>query len=215
MGKPVVREENGVWGWYLDEAAAKAYERFLTPIPLGITPEASIGLTGDTQEQMLADGTAAIIMRETFAIPAIHSNYPDAKFEIMPIPAEKGENWYYQAGGEGMVLTKTCENPKEAAEYLFWLMKPENNAIYAYGNYMAPANPAANDFEPFKSDSQWALIRYYMANGKSFVSPFNPNLPEFRDTVASPTLMDVASGKMTFAEANQLLSEQAKEILNR
>jgi hypothetical protein len=54
-----------------------------------------------------------------------------------------------------------------------------------------------------------------MANGKSFVSPFNPNLAEFRDTVASPTLMDVVSGKMTFADANKLLSEQAKEILNR
>ena len=215
MGKAVVREENGVWGWYLDDAAAKAYERFLTPISIGITPEASIGLTGDTQEQMLADGTAAIIMRETFAIPAIHTNYPDAKFEVMPIPAEKGENWYYQAGGEGMVLTKTCDHPKEAAEYLFWLMKPENNAIYGYGNYMAPANAKAMDYEPFKSDAQFNIIRYYMSHGKSFVSPFNVNLPEFRDTVASPTLMDVVSGKITFAEANKILSEQAKEILNR
>jgi hypothetical protein len=114
-----------------------------------------------------------------------------------------------------MVLTKTRENPKEAAECLFWLMKPENCAIYGYGNYMAPAHPKANDFEPFKSDAQWGLIRYYMANGKSFVSPFNPNLAEFGDTVASPTLMDVVSGKMTFADANQLLSEQSKEILNR
>jgi multiple sugar transport system substrate-binding protein len=215
MGKAVVRQENGTWGWFLDDAAAADYERFLTPIAAGITPDAAIGLTGDTQEQMLADGTAAIIMRETFAIPTIHTNYPNAKIDVMPIPFEKGEAWYYQAGGEGMVMTKTCDHPKEAAEYLFWLMKPENNAIYGYGNYMAPANAKAMDYDPFKSDPQWNIIRNYMATGKSFVSPFNVNLPEFRDTIASPTLMDVASGKITFAEANKILSEQAKTILNK
>jgi len=98
---------------------------------------------------------------------------------------------------------------------MFWAMKPENNSTYAYGNSMAPANPKAMDYEPFKSDPNWAIIRNYMANGKSFVSQFNANLPEFRDTIASPTLMDVVAGKTTFAEANKLLSEQASDVLNR
>ena len=215
MGKPVIRQENGKWGWFLDDKGAADYEKFLTPIASGITPEAAVGLTGDSQEQMLADGTAAIIMRETFAIPTIHTNFPNFKFDIMPIPADKGENWFYQAGGEGWVMPKTCENPKEAAEFMFWAMKPENNATYAYGNSMTPANSKALDYEPFKSDPTWEIIKNYMANGKSFVSPFNVNLPEFRDTIASPTLMDVASGKITFAEANKILSEQAADLLNR
>ncbi len=215
MGKPVVRQEDGKWGWFLDDAAAADYEKFLTPIAEGITPEASIGLTGDSQEQMLADGTAAMIIRETFAISTIREHYPDFKFDIMPIPFDKGETWYYEAGGEGMVMPKTCEHPKEAAEFMTWVMKPENNATYAYGNYMAPANPEAMNQEPFKSDPTWDVIKNYMATGNSFVSPFNPNWVEFRDTIASPILMDVASGKTTFAEANQLLSEQANEVLNR
>jgi len=115
MGKPVIRQENGKWGWFLDDKAAADYEKFLSTITAGISPEASNGMTGDTQEQMLGDGSAAMIMRETFAIPAIKDHFPNAKFAIMPIPADKGENWYYQAGGEGWVMPKTCEHPKEAA----------------------------------------------------------------------------------------------------
>ena len=42
-------------------------------------------------------------------------------------------------------MPKTCENPKEAAEFMFWAMKPENNATYAYGNSMTPANSKALD----------------------------------------------------------------------
>ena len=38
MGAPVIREQDGVWGWYLDDAGAEAYERFLTPVQEGIAP---------------------------------------------------------------------------------------------------------------------------------------------------------------------------------
>jgi multiple sugar transport system substrate-binding protein len=215
MGKPVIRQENGKWGWFLDDNAAADYEKFLSTITAGISPAASNGMTSDTQEQMVADGSAAMIMRETFAIPTIHDHYPDANIAIMPLPADKGETWYYQADGEGMVMTKTCDHPKEAAEFMTWLMKPENDAAYAYGNSMPPQNPQSLNLEPFKSDPNWDIIRNYIANGKVFVTPFNPNYPEFRDTIASPTLMDVVAGKSTFADANKLLAEQADQVLNK
>lgn len=215
MGTSIIRQENGRWGWFLNEKGAAAYERYLTPIQAGITPEAAIGLSGDTIEQMFAEGKAAIILRETFAIETIGMNFPNFKFSVMPIPMDPGDKVFYKAGGEGMVMTKTCDQPAAAAEFMFWLMKPENLAGYAYGNGMAPANNKALDYEPFKSDPTWDIIRNYLAIGVTYTIPFNPNMTEFRDTVVAPTLMDVAAGKITFADANKLIAEQADLLLNK
>jgi ABC-type glycerol-3-phosphate transport system substrate-binding protein len=113
-----------------------------------------------------------------------------------------------------MVITKTCEHPEEAAEFIFWMMQPENLAVYAYQNGMIPANSESLNVDPFQSDANWDIIRDYLSRAKIFVRPFHPDLIEFRDTVAAPTLMEVAEGKRTFADANALLEEQANEMLN-
>ena len=38
MGKPVIREEDGKWGWYLDDEGAKVFERLLMPVQEGLLP---------------------------------------------------------------------------------------------------------------------------------------------------------------------------------
>jgi hypothetical protein len=45
--------------------------------------------------------------------------------------------------------------------------------------------------------------------------PFNPHIPELEQTVVSPLLVDVASGKKTFEEAEKTIEEQAATILNQ
>lgn len=215
MGQPLVREENGEWGWFLDEKGAEAYERFLSIVNEGIAPPEAIGLGGDTLEQMFVDGMTSIILRPAFAIPILNGNFPDFKFSAMPAPMDAGDKVFYQAGGEGMALTKNCEHPEQAAEFMFWIMEPENLATYAYGNGMLPANNKALDVEPFKSDTTWDIVRTYLETAEIFTTSFNPNYVEFRDTVLGPTLVEVAAGNMTFDEANAIIEEQAKEILNR
>jgi len=215
MGKPVVRQEDGVWGWYLDEEGAEVYESFLTVLQEGVAPSMAIGLSGDSLHEALADGTASMILRETFAIPIIHDNYPDFELGAMPTPFNPGDTMFYKAGGEGVVMTRNCEHPEEAAEFLFWMMKPENLAIYAYGNGMLPANYDALDAEPFASDPTWDIIKDYLERGEVFTTSYNPFLDEFKDTVAAPLLMEVVEGKRTFAEANEILAEQANLLLNQ
>jgi ABC-type glycerol-3-phosphate transport system substrate-binding protein len=215
MGQPVIREEDGKWGWYLDEAGAEVYEKILTPLQEGISPELAIGISGDSLHQAFVDGMASMIIRESFGIPIIHDNFPDFAFAAMPTPTEPGEKVFYKAGGEGMVITQTCEHPEEAAEFVFWAMKPENLATYAYQNGMLPGNYEALEVEPFKSDPAWDIIRDYLARSEVFTTPFNPHLVEFRDTIVAPTLMEVVEGQRTFAEANELLKEQAELVLNQ
>ncbi len=215
MGQAVIREENGTWGWFLDEGGQEVYEQFLSPVQLGVAPPEAIGLGGDALHQMFADGKAAMILRETFAIPIIHDNFPSFELGVMPTPATEGDHVFYQAGGEGMVMTKNCATPEEAAEFMFYVMRADQAAVYAYGNGMLPGNLEALDEEPFKSDSNWDTIRVYLSKAESFSNPFNPHIPEFRDTVVSPTLVEVASGNMTFEEANQIIQEQATAILNQ
>ncbi len=215
MGKPVFGEEDGRWGWRLDEEGKETYARYLTTVEEGITPELAIGLGGDSAHEMFATGKAAMMLRETFAIPIIHDNYPDFKLAAMPTPFEPGDKVFYRAGGEGMVITKNCEHAEEAAEFIFWVMKAENLAPYAYANGMPPANYEALQVEPFKSDPNFDMVRDYIARGEVFSTPFNPNLVEFRDTIAAPTLMEVVEGKKTFEEANTLIEEQADLLLNQ
>jgi len=215
QGESIVREENGKWGWFLNDKGAAAYNRFLSIVREGIAPEATIGLGGDTLEQMFVDGMAAMILRPAFAIPILHNNFPDFKFSSMPVPMDANQKVFYQAGGEGMVVTKNCEHPKEAADFLFWLMEPENSAVLAYGNGMLPATYEALKFEPFKSDPTWDIVRNYLDIAQIFTIPFNPNYLEFRDTVLGPTYVEFAAGNMTFDEANNIITQQAEEILNR
>lgn len=215
MGKPVVREENGVWGWYLEPDGAEVYEDFLTVLQTGVSPELAIGLSGGSLHQALADGTASMILRETFGIPIIQDNYPDFELGAMPTPFNPEDTMFYKAGGEGAVMTRNCEHPEEAAEFLYWMMKPENLAGYAYANGMLPANYDALNEEPFASDPTWDIVRDYLDRGEVFTTPYNPFLPEFRDTVAAPLLFEVVEGTMTFAEVNDILVEQANVLLNQ
>ncbi len=215
MGKAVVRQENGKWGWFLDDAGKDVYKSFLSPVSEGVAPAEAVGMGGDALHQMFADGKAAIILRETFAIPIIHDNFPNAKIGVMPIPANPGDHIYYAAGGEGMVLTKNCKTPAEAAEFMFFVMKPENAAVYAYGNGMLPGNLKGLEVDPFKSDPNWDTIRTYLSKAESFSVPFNPHMVELQQTVVGPTLTDVAGGKLTFEEAEKTIEEQATAILNQ
>ena len=98
---------------------------------------------------------------------------------------------------------------------MFWMMEPENLAPYAYANGMLPANYDALNAEPFASDATWDIIEDYLDRGEVFTTEYNPFLAEFQDTVAAPTLMEVVEGTKTFAEANAILAEQAKLLLNQ
>jgi len=215
MGQAVIRQENGKWGWFLDEGGQEVYQAFLSPVQLGVAPAEAIGLGGDALHQMFADGKAAMILRETFAIPIIHDNFPSFKLGVMPTPAIATDHVFYQAGGEGMVITKNCPTPAEAAEFMFYVMRADKAAVYAYGNGMLPGNLKGMNEEPFKSDPNWDTIRAYLSKAEAFSNPFNPHLPEFRDTVVSPTLVEVAAGTMTFDEAEKIIEEQGAVILNQ
>lgn len=215
MGKAVVRQENGKWGWYLDANGQDVYRTFLSPIKLGVAPAEAVGMGGDALHQMFADGKAAIILRETFAIPIIHDNFPNFKLGVMPIPANPGDHVFYAAGGEGMVITKNCKTPAEAAEFMFFVMRAENSAVYAYGNGMLPGNLKGLYLDPFKSDPNYDTLRVYLSKAESFSVPFNSHLVEFAQTVVQPTFVDVAAGKITFEEAEKTIEEQATAILNQ
>src|SRR5207248_8615975 len=103
-------------------------------------------------------GKAAIIMRETFDLPQLKIQFPDFKPATMPIPAEPTDKALYAAGGEGMVMTKSCATPAEAAEFMFFVMRNDNAAPYAQANGILPGNLKALEQEPFKSDKNYDVL---------------------------------------------------------
>jgi multiple sugar transport system substrate-binding protein len=214
MGKLPLRKENGRWGWYLDKAGADAYASFLQPIQEGITPGTASGLSGDSLNQSFVDGTAAIIETDSFTMPLLRDDHPDFKFGAMPLPSDSATKLPYQAGGEGMVIPKSCKTPKQAANFIFWMMQPDNDAVLAHQNGMVPANLKALNVSPFKQDKDWNIVRTYVSHGVPLIQDYTPDLIEFKDTVVSPTLMDVVNGKRSFADANAFIEKAAAEQLN-
>ncbi len=215
QGKPVVRQENGKWGWFLDDSAKEVYKTYLGPVQLGITPPEAIGMGGDALLQIFGSGKSAIILRETFDLPQLKIQFPNFKPSVMPIPAGPTDKVLYAAGGEGMVIPKSCATPAEAAEFMFFVMRVDNAGTYAHGNGMLPGNLKALDQEPFASDKNYDTLRAYLKRAQPFVVPFNSHIPEFAQTVVEPTLVDVAAGKKTFDEAEKIIEEQGAAILNQ
>jgi ABC-type glycerol-3-phosphate transport system substrate-binding protein len=98
---------------------------------------------------------------------------------------------------------------------MFYVMRADNSATYAYGNGMLPGNLKGLEQDPFKSDKNYDTLRYYLTKAEAFAVPFNSHIPELEQTVVSPLLVDVAAGKKTFDEAEKAIEEQAVAILNQ
>ena len=214
MGAPVIREEDGAWGWYLDEAGAEAYERFLTPIQEGIAPQLSIGLTGDTQYQAFADGTGV-----DHAGRNLHHPDPPrqlSRFRVCRHARAAGgaRRDLLQGGRRRHGHHQELRAPRGGGGVRLLGHAAGESGGLRLPEWHDPGELRGPEVDPFLSDPNWDIIRDYLSRAEIFVRPFNPNLVEFRDTVVAPTLMEVVEGKRTFEEANALIQEQATEMLN-
>jgi hypothetical protein len=94
------------------------------------------------------------------------------------------------------------------------MMEADNDAVLAHQNGMVPANLKALDVAPFKQDKDWDIVRNYVSHGVPLIQDYSPDLIQFKDTVVSPTLMDVVNGKRSFADASAFLQKAASQQLN-
>ncbi|NMC14185.1 MAG: extracellular solute-binding protein [Chloroflexi bacterium] len=216
-GKPMIRKgDDGVWDIFFDDAAIPVLESYLNIVNVGITPEKAIGLTGDSQNELFAQGQAAMILRGYFNISVLKGLYPDFDFAVMPIPmSSENKEYYVDNWGQGFGIPVTSEHPAEAAEFIFWIQQAVQNAKYASSISMAPVNPDALQDPVLLNDPNWDTMRFYRSIEKLVVAEYNTNTSEFVTSVYAPTMMAVVSGEKTLQQAIEEIKALSKDILNQ
>jgi len=216
-GKPLVRRgADGTWDVFFDDAALPVLEAYTSLVKVGVTSPMAVGLSGDSQNELFYQGQAAMILRAYFNVAVLEGLYPDFDFQVMPIPMAAGNKTYYTDNlGQGYSIPVTSKHPAEAAEFLFWMQQPAQQAMHSSGLAMAPTNPAALNDPLLLNNSRWDTMRFYKANEKLLTVEYNTNIPEFVTTLYAPELMSVITGDKTFDAAIEAIKAGAKSLLNQ
>ena len=215
-GKPMIRRgDDGEWDIFFDEEAMPVIEAFMSVITEGVTPVEAVGLGGSSQDQLFYQGTAAMVQRAYFNIAVLLETYPDFVFDVMPVPMEDDIYFSSAAVGQGFSVPVVSEHPAEAAEFVFWMQKAENQAIWAEALMLAPCNPDAL-LDPRIADNPLfeTMLWYFDIQTFAEAEP-NPYQEEFKTTVFGPTMMDVLMGELTLEEGIELIKEVSKDVLNQ
>jgi len=215
--KPMIRkDDDGMWDIFFDEEAMPAIETYLSLLEEKITPEEAIGLGGDSQDELFYQGTAAMVQRAYFNAAVLHDNYPDFEFGVMPIPMEPGSKYYQSpSNSQGFSVPVTSEHPAEAAEFVFWMQKAENQALWTSALMLAPCNPAAMEDPLIKDDPEFGGLLFYKSIEELVDAEYNTNQDEFVTTVYGPTMMDVLMGNLTLEDGISSIKAVSKDVLNQ
>jgi multiple sugar transport system substrate-binding protein len=217
MGKPLIRKgDDGKWDIFFDEPAVNAFKSYLNVIAEGVTPQESIGLTGDSQDEAFYQGKAAMVERDVFNVAVLHDNYPDFKFAVMPIPMEPNSTFFQSpTDGQGFAIPVTSEHPAEAAEFVFWFQKAENQAMWSKALMMSPVNPEAMKDPLIANNPDFTAMTFYKSIEKFVETEICPNQDEFVTTVYTPAMMEVLQGNITLDEAIAQIKAVSKDVLNQ
>lgn len=216
-GQPLIRRgEDGMWDIFFDDAALPVLEAYTSLVKIGVTSPMAVGLSGDSQNELFYQGQAAMILRGYFNVSVLEGLYPDFNFNVMPIPMAAENQFYYTDNlGQGYVIPVTSTHPAEAAEFLFWLQQPEQQAMHSSSLGMAPVNTAALEDPVLIDNPRWDTMRFYKSIEKLITAEYNTNTSEFVTTVYAPPLMQVIMGEKEFNVAIEEIKAGAKDVLNQ
>lgn len=214
--KPMIRMgDDGVWDIFFDDEALPVLESYFSLISSGVTPEKAIGLTGSSQDEAFFQGEAALVQRAYFNVAVLHDNYPDFEFGVMPIPMEENSLYYQSTDGQGFAIPASTENPEAAAEFVFWMQKPENQALWSSALMLSPCNPEAFNDPLIADNPEFGAMRFYKTIEEIVSVDINSNQDEFVTTVYAPAMMEVLMGNKTLSDAIAEIKSVSVDVLNQ
>lgn len=216
-GLPIIRRgDDGSWDAFFDEGCLPVLKAYTDLVKLGVTSPMAVGLSGDSQNELFNQGQAAMILRGYFNVSVLEGLYPDFDFNVMPIPMSAENKFYYTDNlGQGYSIPVTSTHPAEAAEFMFWLQQPEQQAMHSSSLGMAPVNTAALQDPVLMDNPRWDTMRFYKSIEKLIAPEYNTNTWEWVTTVYAPPLMQVIMGEKDFDVAIDEIKTGGKDILNQ
>ncbi|MFG2955242.1 ABC transporter substrate-binding protein [Streptomyces sp. NPDC048291] len=137
------------------------------------------------------------------------------EWEVLPAPA--GADGLAQ-GVSPQTLSVAADSPhkKEAAEFIDFLLRPENMVRLALGDWMLPTGTQA------LQDPALHTAKYGWATGTALAGYLSPapaqtvrGYPEWKDKVATPALQEYYSGAIGLGELRHRLEKDGNLVLAR
>ncbi|MEU9406956.1 sugar ABC transporter substrate-binding protein [Streptomyces sp. NPDC048281] len=137
------------------------------------------------------------------------------EWEVLPAPA--GADGLAQ-GVSPQTLSVAADSPhkKEAAEFIDFLLRPENMVRLALGDWMLPTGTRA------LKDPALHTAKYGWATGTALAGYLSPapaqtvrGYPEWKDKVATPALQEYYSGVIGLGELRHRLEKDGNLVLAR
>ncbi|WP_328874544.1 sugar ABC transporter substrate-binding protein [Streptomyces sp. NBC_00287] len=138
-------------------------------------------------------------------------------FDWQVLPAPAGADGLTQGvSPQTLSIAEDSPHKKQAAEFIDFLLRPENMVRLALGDWMLPTGTEALK-EPalHTAEHDWATGTALAAHLRSAPAQSVRGYPEWKDKVATPALQEYYSGAIGLDELRERLEEDGNLVLAR
>ncbi|MGW3646393.1 ABC transporter substrate-binding protein [Streptomyces sp. NPDC000878] len=138
-------------------------------------------------------------------------------FEWQVLPAPAGADGLTQGvSPQTLSIAEESQHPGEAAEFIDFMLRPENMVRLALGDWMLPTGTEALKSPSLRTPKDgWATGTALAAHLRSAPAQSVRGYPEWKDKVATPAFQEYYSGAIDLAELRKRLEEDGNLVLAR
>ena len=138
-------------------------------------------------------------------------------FEWQVLPAPAGADGLTQGvSPQTLSIAEESQHPREAAEFIDFMLRPENMVRLALGDWMLPTGTEALKSPSLRTPKDgWATGTALAAHLRSAPAQSVRGYPEWKDKVATPAFQEYYSGAIDLAELRKRLEEDGNLVLAR
>ena len=138
-------------------------------------------------------------------------------FEWQVLPAPAGADGLTQGvSPQTLSIAEESQHPREAAEFIDFMLRPENMVRLALGDWMLPTGTEALKSPSLRTPKDgWATGTALAAHLRSAPAQSVRGYPEWKDKVATPAFQEYYSGAIDLAELRKRLEKDGNLVLAR
>ncbi len=138
-------------------------------------------------------------------------------FDWQVLPAPSGADGLTQGvSPQTLSIAEDSPHQREAAEFIDFLLRPENMVRLALGDWMLPTGTQAlKDPALRTTENEWATGTALAVHLRSAPAQSVRGYPEWKDKVATPAFQEYYSGAIGLAELRERLEDDGNLVLAR
>ncbi|WP_105968798.1 ABC transporter substrate-binding protein [Streptomyces geranii] len=139
----------------------------------------------------------------------------DFEWQVLPAPA--GADGLTQGvSPQTLSIAEDSRHPREAAEFIDFMLRPENMVRLALGDWMLPTGTEALKSPSLRTEKDgWATGTALAGHLRSAPAQSVRGYPEWKDKVATPAFQEYYSGAIDLAELRRRLVRDGNLVLAR